>query len=147
MPISDPMDPVIAEADQRVERAKASLRSRIELLERKLGDVRERLDVPEHIRHHPWPAIGIALALGAFAGRGGRSRALVAPSERTGGRTVLAVLGRLAFRVARELVLAQLGLSARRWLERNRGWDDRFDDGADDFSPIYTPGGTRHPAP
>jgi hypothetical protein len=147
MPISDPMDPVVAEADRRVERAKASLRSRIELLERRFGDIRDRLDVPEHIRRHPWPAIGIALALGALAGRGRPARALVVRSERSGGRTALAVFGGLALRIVRELALAQLGLAARRWLDRNAGSYDRAGDCVDDVEQNYTPGFERYPAP
>jgi hypothetical protein len=144
MPISDPMDPIVAEADRRVERAKASLRSRIGLLERRFGDVRDRLDLPEHIRQHPWPAVGIALALGAFAGRGGGGTAIAAIGERSRGRATLGMLGRIAFGLVRELALAQLGLAARRWLDRHGG---PFDGSADDPGASYPPGVERYPAP
>jgi hypothetical protein len=129
MAISDIVDPVVAEADQRVERARASLRSRLELLERKFVDVRDQLDVPEHIRRHPWPAVGIALALGALAGRGGRRVAteIGAPTERSLSGTALTLLAGLGLRVVRELAIAQLGLTARRWLEHNGAWADETD--------------------
>ncbi|TMQ09765.1 MAG: hypothetical protein E6J90_02595 [Deltaproteobacteria bacterium] len=139
-----PLDPVIAEADQRVERAKASLRSRVGLLERRFVDVRDRLDVPEHIRRHPWPAIGIAFALGALAGRGGRRFVLAAAGEPSRGRPALALIGKLAFRVLRELALAQVGLAARRWLDQRGGMDDGS---FDDTGPFYAPGVERNPAP
>lgn len=131
------VDPVIVEADRRVERAKASLRARLAVLERRLGDVRERVDVPSRIRKHPWPAVGIALALGALAGRRrepSTSMALVAAplasdiAEGGGslGRTALRALGRLGFRVVRELAIIQLSRVARRWWDEHGG--PQFDD-------------------
>lgn len=151
MAISDPRDPVV-EADQRVERAKASLRSRIELLERKLGDVRDQLDLPEHIRRHPWPAVGVALALGALAGRGGGGgggggavaavTALARPRSRSAGRSALVLFGKLAFGLVRELALAQLGLAARRWLEQHA---ESPEPPPYEGEPIYM--GDRYPAP
>ena len=123
------VDPVLAEADRRVERAKASLRARLGHLERRLGDVRDRVDVPAQIRRHPWPAVGIAFALGALAGgrrESSASMALVAAPLASGvdaggrslGRAALGVLGTLGFRVARELVIIRLSRIARRW------WDE-----------------------
>jgi len=129
MATSDIVDPVVAEADQRVERARASLRSRLELLERKFVGVRDKLDVPEHIRRHPWPAVGIALALGVLAGRGVRGAAdeIEAPSERSLSGTALTLIAGLGLRIVREMAIAQLGLTARRWLERNDQWADESD--------------------
>jgi hypothetical protein len=49
MASTESVDPV-ADADRRVERAKASLRSRFALLEHRLGEVREQIDVAAHIR-------------------------------------------------------------------------------------------------
>jgi hypothetical protein len=131
------VDPVIAEAGQRVERAKASLRARIAVLERRIGDVRERVDVPSQIRKHPWPAVGIALALGALAGRRrepSSSMALVAAPLASDiaagggllGRTALRAIGRLGFRVVRELAIIQLSRVARRWWDEHGG--PQFDD-------------------
>lgn len=131
------VDPVVAEADQRVERAKASLRARIAVIERRIGDVRARVDVPSQIRKHPWPAVGIALALGALAGRRrepSSSMALVAAPLASDiaagggslGRTALRALGRLGFRVVRELAIIQLSRVARRWWDEQGG--PQFDD-------------------
>jgi hypothetical protein len=115
---TDPLtDPAIADADRRVERAKASLRSRFEELEQRFTDVRDRLDVPEHIRRHPLPAVGIALALGALAGRATRRAAIDAPAERSLGGAALALAATLALRIVRELAIAQLGITAKRYLE------------------------------
>lgn len=146
MPSSDLTDPTVAEADRRVERAKASLRSRFEQLEHRFIGVRDRLDVPEHIRRHPWPAVGIALALGVLAGRGGRaarSIALVA-SEPVRGRSGLGIFGKLAVRVVKELVIAQVGLAARRWLDQRAS---AIDESFHDVSPSYRQGFERYPAP
>jgi hypothetical protein len=134
MATSNFVDSDVADADRRVERAKASLRSRMELLERRLVDVRDRLDVPEHIRRHPWPAVGIALALGVLAGRGrSTAMAIAAPGERSSGRAVLAMLGGIGLRIVRELALAQLGITAKQWLERNSGWTDETGGGDRDI--------------
>lgn len=110
-------DPAIADADRRVERAKASLRSRFEQLERRFVGVRDRLDVPEHIRRHPLPAVGIALALGALAGRS--RRATNGTAERSLGGAAVAMAASLALRIVRELVIAQLGVTAKRYLEHS----------------------------
>jgi len=131
------VDPVVAEADRRVERAKASLRARIAVIERRIGDVRDRVDVPSQIRKHPWPAVGIALALGALAGRRrepSSSMALVAAPLASDlaagggslGRTALRALGRLGFRVVRELAIIQLSRVARRLWDEHGG--PQFDD-------------------
>jgi hypothetical protein len=117
---TDPViDPAIADADRRVERAKASLRSRFEQLERRFVDVRDRLDVPEQIRRHPLPAVGIALALGALAGHGSRRAAIDAPAERSLGGAALAMAATLALRLVREMAIAQLGITAKRYLDHS----------------------------
>jgi len=110
-------DPVIADADRRVERAKASLRSRLATLEDRLGDVRERLDVAEQIRRHPLPAVGIALALGALAGRRGASSGSAIIVQRSFGGTAMGILGAIALRIVREIAIMQLGRVARQWAE------------------------------
>jgi hypothetical protein len=136
------VDPVLAEADRRVERAKASLRARFGHLERRLGDVRDRVDVPAQIRRHPWPAVGIALAVGALAGRRRESSASmalaaaplasgIAAGGRSLSRVALGALGALGLRVARELVIIQLSRVARRWWdEHGRGqFEDDYETG------------------
>lgn len=128
------VDPAFADADRRVEQAKASLRQRLQLLERRFGGVRASLDLPAQIRHHPWPAIGIAVGLGVLAGsRGRRSVAAAAVgAERTIGGAALAALGAIGFRVLRELALGQVGALARRmWVEPG---DELHDNGADQAS-------------
>jgi hypothetical protein len=127
------MDPTVAEADRRVERAKASLRQRLQLLERRFVGVRDRFDLPAQIRRHPWPAVGIAVGLGMLAGWRGRSTTTRAISaERTFGGAALAAIGAIGFRVLRELALGQVGALARRmWVEHGGELRDA-DDGGDD---------------
>ena len=117
----DVPDPAVVEADGRAERAKASLRARFTTLEQRFADVRERVDVQAQIRRHPLPAIGIAFALGALAGRRGARVASEATGRSLGG-TVMAALGALALRIAREVAIAQLGRTARRWTDE---YEDR----------------------
>ena len=131
---SNTTDPVV-EADRRVERAKASLRARVAVLERRLGDVRDRIDLPEHIRRHPLPAVGIAFAFGALVGSRGRRTAgrAASPAEpalagkpRTLGGTALALASALAFQLLRELAIGQLKRTAGRWWsERGGSLDER----------------------
>ena len=123
-------DPVVVEADRRVEQAKASLRARLAILERRIGDVRDRIDLPEQIRRHPLPAVGIAFALGALVGgRGRRRAALAAPAftsrPRTLGSMALAVVSGLTFQLLRELAIGQLRRTADRWWsERSEALDE-----------------------
>ncbi|HEX3473803.1 MAG TPA: hypothetical protein VHT91_02115 [Kofleriaceae bacterium] len=130
---SNTTDPVVVEADRRVEQAKASLRARMAVLERRLGDVRDRIDLPAQIRRHPLPAVGIAFALGALVGaRGraaGRSPPPVAPvlvaRPRTLGSMALAIVSGLAFQLLRELAIGQLRRTAERyWSEPGESFDD-----------------------
>lgn len=122
-------DPVVVEADRRVEQAKASLRARIAVLERRLGDVRDRIDLPEQIRRHPLPAVGIAFALGALvggrghrpAGRAALDAPAFAPRQRTLGGMALALLSGLTFRLLRELAIGQLRRTAEQWWSERSG--------------------------
>jgi hypothetical protein len=121
-------DPVV-EADRRVEQAKASLRARLAVLERRLGDVRDRIDLPEQIRRHPLPAVGIAFAFGALVGgRGNRPAGRAAPvapafaaRPRTLGGMALAVVSGLTFELLRELAIGQLRRTAERWWSEQAG--------------------------
>ena len=120
---SNTTDPAVAEAVRRVEQAKASLRARVAVLERRLGDVRARIDLPGQIRRHPLPAVGIAFALGALVGGRGRAarRAAppvapaLAPRPRTLGSMALAIVSGLAFQLLRELAIGQLRRTAERY--------------------------------
>jgi hypothetical protein len=122
-------DPVVVEADRRVEQAKASLRARMAVLERRLGDVRDRIDLPEQIRRHPLPAVGIAFAFGALVGgRGNRSAERAPPAgpafaakPRTLGGMALAVVSGLTFELLRELAIGQLRRTAERWWSEQGG--------------------------
>jgi hypothetical protein len=126
---SDITDPLLADADL----ARDDLRSRIDQLRHKLDDVRDRIariDLSEQIHRHPWPAVGIAFALGALAGRGIRRAPRAAP-ERTFSRTAVGAVGAIGLHVLRELVLAQLGRTARRW------WGEHGGEPFDDVHPAY----------
>ncbi|MEO7093313.1 MAG: hypothetical protein ABI175_08690, partial [Polyangiales bacterium] len=58
----------VAQADERVERAKESLTSRIEEIGRRFQTAKNMGNIADRIAKNPWPAMGIAAALGAFAG-------------------------------------------------------------------------------
>jgi hypothetical protein len=126
---SNTTDPVVVEADRRVEQAKASLRARIAVLERRLGDVRDRIDLPEQVRRHPLPAVGIAFALGALVGGRGRAAGratppaapALAPRPRTLGSMARAVVSGLAFELLRELAIGRLRRAAERWWSEHGG--------------------------
>jgi len=118
---SDMTDPLLADAD----RARADLRSRIDQLRHKLDDLRDRIDLSGQVRRHPWPAVGIAFALGALAGFGPR-RIPGATPERSFGSAALGALGTLALHVLRELALAQLSRMSSHWWSEHGG--EPFDD-------------------
>jgi hypothetical protein len=110
----------VQEADERVERAKASLLARVELLRQKLVDAKGRVDLRAQIAAHPLPAIGVAFALGMLAGRQ-RTRIASAvgstpiPHGRTLPGTALAGLAGMGLRLLRELAIGQLSIVARQW--------------------------------
>jgi hypothetical protein len=121
MSIHDSVAPTVEEADRRVERAKASLLSRVELLKHKIADAKERLDLPAQIARYPLPAVGVAFALGVAAGlRRGRASTmtapdLLAPNARPLRDAALTALSALALRVVRDIALAKVGQVARQW--------------------------------
>ena len=130
---NNPTDPAVEDADRRAERAKASLRARVAVLERRLGDVRDRIDLPAQIRRHPLPAVGIAFALGALVGARGRAAGRAAPPltavlvarPRTLGSMALAVVSVLAFQLLRELAIGHLRRTAERyWSEPDESLDE-----------------------
>jgi hypothetical protein len=113
---SDLTDSLLPETD----RARADLRLRVDQLKRKLHAVGHRIDLPAQIRRHPWSAVGVAFALGALAGSGARRASSVSAERSLGGAAVGAVFS-LALHVVRELALAQLGRTARRWWSEHGG--------------------------
>lgn len=117
MPTNENADPAVEDAARRAERAKASLLSRVEALKDKLGDARRKLDLPAQIAMHPLPAVGIALAIGALAGRRGARTVSAAMAERSLGATALAAIGAVGLRIVREIAISQLSRAARQWAE------------------------------
>jgi len=124
MATNDVVDPA-QDAEQRAERAKASLLSRVELLKHKLidakhklSDAKEMLDLPAQISKHAVPAVAIAFALGVAAGlrRPGSAGDHGVPTARGAVWSAIAALG---MRALREIALVQLGRVAKQW------WDDQ----------------------
>ncbi len=118
MPANDSPESPVAEADRRVERAKASLLARVELLKHKIGDAKHQLDFKAQIAAHPLPAIGIAFAIGALAAMSGQPsapRAPRVPGEHSLTGAALGALAAFGLRLARELAIGQLGNAAKQW--------------------------------
>jgi|GEM_PF-3303043 len=124
MPANDPPESPVAEADRRVERAKASLLARVELLKHKYDDAKHQLDFKAQIAKHPLPAIGIAFAIGALAAMSGGSsapRAAQTPGERSLTGAALGALAAFGLRMAREIAIGQLGNAAKTWWATQNG--------------------------
>jgi len=113
MPTNDFVDPTVKEADQRAERAKASLISRATVLKDKLIDARDKLDVPAQITKNPLPSVGIAFLLGMIAGRLRSRRAAPPPRSLTG--AAFAALAGFGLRLVRDAALVQLSHAAQQW--------------------------------
>jgi len=115
----------VAEADERAERAKVNLSSRIEEIGRRFKTVKNMGNIADHIVKHPLPAVGIALALGAFAGAAKHLSRPGEDGERKLRHTVIAGAGALVLRLAKSYVLNELGESAKSWIdERTRAEAD-----------------------
>jgi hypothetical protein len=118
MSANDTPESPVAEADRRVERAKASLLARVEVLKHKLGEAKHQLDFKAQIVQHPLPAIGIAFAIGALVAMTGRAsapRAAKLPGEHSLTGAALGALAAFGLRIARELAIGQLGIAAKQW--------------------------------
>ena len=118
MPTNDFVDPTVQEAEQRVERAKATLISRVEALKDRLIDVRDKLDLPGQIANHPLPSVGIAFVLGMIAGR---LRTTVAdqPPPRSLTGAAVSALAAFGLRLVRDAALVQLSHTAQEWWARH----------------------------
>ena len=116
MPTQETADPTVEDADRRVERAKASLLARVELLKHKLSDAKQTLDVRAQIAKHALPAVGIAFALGAAAGlRRTGSAPDREPRSHPLRSAAFAALSAFGLRALREVALAKLGEVAKQW--------------------------------
>jgi len=116
MPANESPDPTVAEADRRVERAKASLLARVEVLKHKLGDARHQIDLPAHIAKHPLPAIGIAFGLGVLVAMRGSHRAEPRQAEeRSLTGAAFGALAAIGLRLARDFAIGELGQAAKQW--------------------------------
>lgn len=106
-------------ADCRAETAKASLRSRLNELERRYEAAKGKFDLGTRIAHHPRAAVGIALGAGAVLGLfGGRSAAPI-EGKRSFGGTILAALGAFAINALKDAALREGAELAKGW------WADR----------------------
>jgi ElaB/YqjD/DUF883 family membrane-anchored ribosome-binding protein len=123
---NDLVDPA-HDAEQRAERAKASLLSRVETLKHKLSDAKhvlseakEVLDLPAQISKHALPAVGIAFALGVAAGmrRSGSAAGEGGGVVRSALWSALAAVG---MRALREIAMGQLGKVAKQWWDEHAG--------------------------
>ncbi len=106
--------------ERQIEQARASLVAHLGELRRRFKSTREQLDVRAKISAHPLPAVGVAFALGALLGLmrgGGRKRE---PGEAGLGRAVLAALGALGVRLAKELATRRAADAAHAWWERRQ---------------------------
>jgi hypothetical protein len=114
-----PVDPTVEEADRRVERAKASLLSRVEQLKHRFADAGHKLDLHAQIAQHPLSAVGIAFAVGALVGW--RRRESAVGSGHSLSSAVIAGLATVSLRVVREIAMGQLSQIARHWWVEQEG--------------------------
>jgi ElaB/YqjD/DUF883 family membrane-anchored ribosome-binding protein len=113
----------IAEADERVERAKESLSSRIDELGRRYRTAKNMGNISDKIAKHPWPAVGIAVALGAFAGIASHVARPDENGERKLRHTLIAGAGALLLRLAKSYALGQLSDTAKSWIDERTRMD------------------------
>ncbi len=109
-------EPVVRDADERAERAKDSLTERIDELSRRFRGAKNMMNVEAQIVEHPWPAVGVALALGALAGMAGSGQNTPAP-ERSLGGAVIAGVGAVALRLLKSYAFSKLADAAKGWAD------------------------------
>jgi hypothetical protein len=112
-----------SDPDHHIAEARESLVAHLTELRRRLHAMRARFDLPARIAAHPLPVVGAAFALGALLGlRGGRRQ----PREGEASRSlVLAALGALGVRLAKELAMRGATEAARGWWERRQSSEVR----------------------
>ena len=115
------MEPM-TDPERQIEAARAKLVAHLGELGRRLKAARARLDIPAQIADRPLAAVGAAFAVGALLGlrASGRRRQVRAPREGGLGRAVLAGLGALTLRVAKELALRGAAQAGRTWWEQQQ---------------------------
>jgi hypothetical protein len=117
-------DPSVQEADQRAERAKASLLSRVELLKHKFSDARHKLDLKAQITEHPLPSVAVAVVLGMLAGLR-RSPAMASIASGGVRQAAGAALTAFGLRLVRNVALGQLAEIARQWWTEQQAHSER----------------------
>jgi hypothetical protein len=130
MASNDSADSTAREAEERVERAKASLLARLEVLKDKVTEVKGKVDLRAQIEKHPLPAVGIAFALGALAGLRRTSTAATGAYAHPLASTAIAGLAALGLRLLREVALSQLGNLAKQWWVEREGVSAREERGS-----------------
>ncbi|MDB4952508.1 MAG: hypothetical protein JWO36_77 [Myxococcales bacterium] len=138
MEIKPPVDHADAKAAQaRLEAAKESLTERFEELHRRFNEAKHKLSLPEQIVAHPWPAVGIALAVGALLGfSSGGKRPAIVEKKTVGGRiteALLGIVGTLALKMIREMAVKQFGGAAKEWWDQNQ----RPSESSTNYTPAF----------
>lgn len=120
---TDDTDPT-AEADERAERARESLSSRIDELGRRFKSAKNMGNLADKVVSHPWPAMGLALAVGAFAGAASHLGRPPEGGEHKLRHTLMAGAGALLIRFVKNYALGQLGDTAKSWIEERMRMED-----------------------
>ncbi|CAN5811462.1 hypothetical protein BH11MYX3_BH11MYX3_11480 [soil metagenome] len=116
---------VVREADERAERAKDSLTDRIEELSRRFRGAKNMVDIEAQIAQHPWPAVGVALALGALAGLAGGHGSKEPALDRSFGGALLAGVGAVALRVLKSYAFSKFADAAKGWVDERAGTTEK----------------------
>jgi hypothetical protein len=113
------MDSYTGGPDRRVEEARESLIMRIEELGRRLREARNKLDIGAHIAAHPLAATGVAFAVGLLLGfrRSARKRADDDEAKRSLASALIAGLGAIGVRLAKDFALRKFSDTAFAWWE------------------------------
>jgi hypothetical protein len=123
-------------AQARLEAAKESLTHRFEELHRRFNEAKHKLSVTDQIAAHPWPAVGIALAVGALLGfSSGGKKPTIVEQKSVGGRiteALVGIAGTIALKMIREMAVKQFGGAAKKWWEDNEA---RTDDAGVEYTP------------
>lgn len=109
------MDP-----SERVARAKSSLHHHIEELGKRFQGLKTRAGIEQWIADHPWRAVGIAVALGAFAGFVQGSSKRHPDVEHSIGGMAMAALGAVLMKLVKGVAVEHAAEAMRGWLDRER---------------------------